>query len=185
MKKMKRVFCGALAGVMLLALAACGTTDGNSANTSPSPSASGSGGDTAGATVLRGTCTCCLCTARSSAGVLPQRCMPVPRRGPGNAARAPSRQKSASRQGPFLKSRAFALRRCRRAGPEGWSLSTASCASRSAERAGNTGPPPGAPGPDSALLDAPETPGLHCLALRGIKEAAAVRGGGCGLPCAG
>ena len=39
MKKMKRVFCGALAGVMLLALAACGTTDGNSANTSPSPSA--------------------------------------------------------------------------------------------------------------------------------------------------
>ena len=46
MKKMKRVFCGALAGVMLLALAACGTTDGNSANTntSPNPSASASGG---------------------------------------------------------------------------------------------------------------------------------------------
>ena len=59
MKKMKRVFCGALAGVMLLALAACGTTDGSSAgnNASPNPSASGSGGDTAGATVLRGTCS--------------------------------------------------------------------------------------------------------------------------------
>ena len=50
MKKMKRVFCGALAGVMLLALAACGTTDGNSANSSPNPSAStpADGGSTGG-----------------------------------------------------------------------------------------------------------------------------------------
>lgn len=59
MKKTKRALCAALAGVMLLALAACGTTDGNapsSSSSAPAPSTPASGASS-GATTLRGTCS--------------------------------------------------------------------------------------------------------------------------------
>ncbi len=59
MKKMKRLLCTILAAAMLLALAACGTTDGGGNTPSTGTPSTGDPGTSApaGATVLRGTCT--------------------------------------------------------------------------------------------------------------------------------